>query len=117
VIRRSGENISAVELEQVLQEMSEIMEVAAVPVPDPVRGEEVKIYVALKPGIAPEQISPSQIHEYCSRSLARFKLPRYVEYLENLPRTASDKVEKPALLKAKPDLRAGSFDCVDGIWR
>ncbi len=117
VIRRSGENISAIELEQVLQGMSEIMEVAAVPVPDPVRGEEVKIYVALKPDIAPESVPPSRIQEYCKERLARFKLPRYVEYLDRLPRTASDKVEKPALLKAKPDLRAGSFDCVDNIWR
>src|SRR5262249_50710427 len=50
VIRRSGENISASEIETALLGMAEILEVAAVAVPDSTRGEEVKVYVALRPG-------------------------------------------------------------------
>ena len=51
MIRRAGENISAREIEAVLRAMPEIVEAAAVPVPDATRGEEVKVFVVLRPGL------------------------------------------------------------------
>ena len=50
IIRRGGENISASSLEQVLMSHPKIMDAAVIPVPDKIRGEEVKAYVVLKPG-------------------------------------------------------------------
>jgi crotonobetaine/carnitine-CoA ligase len=55
--------------------------------------------------------------EYAREQLAYFKVPRYIEYADSLPRTASERVEKHKLVKAKPDLRASSYDAVEKIWR
>lgn len=117
MIRRSSENIPAREVELVLRAMPEIVEAAALPVPDPVRKEEVKVYVILRPGLTLSDVPPEAIIEHARRSLAPFKIPRYVEYRTEFPRTASGKVRKPMLAAEKADLRTDSWDRVDGTWR
>ena len=81
MIRRSAENISAMEVEHVVREIDEVAEAAAVPVPDDYRGEEVKIYVQLKPGLSSDDCPPETIIEHCRERLAPFKVPRFVAYL------------------------------------
>jgi crotonobetaine/carnitine-CoA ligase len=117
VIRRSGENISAGDIESALQGMPQILEVAAVAVPDAVRGEEVKIYVSLRPGYSARDVPPDTIMAFSQERLAKFKLPRYLEYLEQLPKTASGKIAKQELREAKADLRESSFDFAEHRWR
>jgi long-chain acyl-CoA synthetase len=117
VIRRSNENISAAEVEEVILRLSEIAEACALPVPDDYRGEEVKVYLRLVEGVGPLDITPNAILEHCRNHLAPFKLPRYMEYVEDFPRTVSLKVSKQALKEGRRDLRAGSFDLVDQVWR
>lgn len=118
MIRRAGENIAANEVEAVLGALHGVAEAAAVPVPDELRGEEVKIYVVLQQGFSPETLSPDKILAHCTKNLASFKVPRYIEYRDApLPRTASEKIAKPALAAEKSDLRAGSWDRVEGLWR
>jgi acyl-CoA synthetase (AMP-forming)/AMP-acid ligase II len=117
MIRRSQENISAHELEAVLRAMPGIREAACVPVPDDIRGEEVKAYVELEAGLTREDVAPQAILEHCDKHVARFKVPRYLEYVAGFPYGPSQKVEKRKLMSAKPDLRCGSYDRVDGIWR
>ena len=117
VIRRSGENIAASEVEAVLYEMPEILEAAAVPVPDPVRGEEVKVYISLRPGLGKEDVPPDRIMAFCRSRLAKFKRPRYIEYLDRLPKTAKGSMAKQELGADGTDPRAASFDTVDGVWR
>lgn len=117
MIRRSSENIPAREVEAVLKDMPEIAEAAVVAVPDEVRKEEVKAYVILQPGLVREQVPPEAIIAHARRYLAPFKVPRYIEYRAEFPRTPSGKVRKPELLKEKPDLREGSWDRVEGVWR
>jgi crotonobetaine/carnitine-CoA ligase len=117
MIRRSGENIAAREVEAVLRMLPEVAEAAAVPVPDPARGEEVKIYVVLKPGFSREQVDPAHIIAHCEAHLARFKVPRYVAYRDALPHTPSEKIAKHVLTAEHPDRRTGAFDRVDGVWR
>jgi crotonobetaine/carnitine-CoA ligase len=117
VIRRSGENISATELEIVLCAMPEIVEAAAIPVPDPMRGEEVKVCVVLLPGLDHADLPPERILGFCRRHLARFKLPRYIAFFSSIPKTASGKIAKQVLRSAQSDLRIGSFDTLDGVWR
>ncbi len=117
MIRRSGENISAAEVEAVLRAMPEIAEAAVVAVPDDRRKEEVKAYVVLRPGIERTSLPPERIIAFCGERLARFKVPRYIEYRDSLPKTPSDKVAKEKLVAEKSDLRLGSFDRVDGTWR
>ncbi|MBV9830718.1 MAG: long-chain fatty acid--CoA ligase, partial [Marmoricola sp.] len=117
VIRRGGENVSAAEVEAVLTTMPEVLEAAAVPVPDPVRGEEVKVYLALCPPLTAAEVPPARVMAHCRRQLARFKLPRYLEYVDRLPRTASDKIAKAEMVSRSGDPRRGSYDFAEELWR
>ena len=114
MVRRSGENISSMEVEGALLEMDVIQAVAVVPVPDELRGEEVKAYIVLKEN---QQIDPEEIISFAKSKLARFKVPRYIEFVNDLPKTPSERVEKHKLMKEKKDLCIGSYDAQDKIWR
>src|SRR4051812_44551987 len=115
-IRRSGENISAREIEAVASGISGVLETAAVGVPDEKRGEEVKLYLVLQPGFSRDQVPPLEVIAYCEDKLAAFKLPRYIEYLDDFPRTTSGKIAKHQL-----DASAGSrrkvFDRSANAWQ
>lgn len=117
MIRRSQENIAAREVEAAICALPGIEDAAAVPVPDPVRGEEVKLYVKLKVGFTREDLPVSAILDHARRHLAPFKRPRYIAYAEDFPRTASNKIEKKTLIAATPDLRLGAYDAQEGVWR
>ena len=117
VIRRSGENISAVEVESVLCAMPGIVEAAAIPVPDAMRGEEVKVCVTLRADLSQSDVPPEAILGFCRARLARFKLPRYIAYLPEMPKTPSGKIAKQVLRPPGADLRLASFDAMDGQWR
>ncbi|MBT5413023.1 MAG: AMP-binding protein [Rhodospirillaceae bacterium] len=116
VIRRSSENISAIEVESVLVAMDGIERAACVAVPDDKRGEEVKAYLVLKAGFTPETVPPATVLAHCEANLAAFKIPRFLTYREELPTTASDKVEKHKLVAETKDLRAGSYDRETDAW-
>lgn len=115
MIRRAGENISAREVEAVLREIPEIVEAAAVPAPDATRGEEVKVFVVLRSGLSREDVPPPRIASHCAASLARFKVPRYIAYVDHLPKTPSEKVAKH-LLAGAPYASAATYDRVEGRW-
>lgn len=117
MIKRSGENIAAIEVEQVLMELPYVEEAAVVPVPDEDRDQEVKAYIKLVEGIEVEEVSMAEIQQHCLGNLAKFKVPRYIEFAKNLPYTPSDKVAKHLLVSGVDDLRENSFDYVDNIWR
>ena len=110
IIRRSGENISASEIEGVLNSHPQIASSAAIAVPDPLRIEEIKIYVVLARGENPQAVPPEEIFRWCKDHLSYFKVPRYLEYRESLPRTSTEKIQKHVLKKERPDLIQGSFD-------
>lgn len=117
MIRRSGENIAAREVEVVAMMLPEVVDAAVVPVPDPDRGEEVKLYMVLREGLTPADLPVERVREHCRAKLAPFKVPRYYAYVDDFPRTASNKIEKGILKARTPDLRAGAYDAVDGVWR
>ncbi len=116
MIRRSGENIAAREVEAVLREMPGVLEAAAVGVKDAARGEEVKAYLVLRPGVTPAEAPPEAVFAHCAARLAPFKIPRFLEYRDALPKTPSEKIAKQKLVAEKPDLRVGSYDRVAGAW-
>lgn len=91
MIRRSGENIAAREVEEVLLAHPAVRLVAVVGVPDEIRGEEVKAYV-VAPGV-----SSDELEAWCADRLAAFKVPRLWEFRDDLPLTASHRVEKSRL--------------------
>lgn len=96
VIRRSGENISGQEVEECLQKHPAVQEAAVVAVPDPIRGEEVKAIIVLRPDLA---LEPEAVAEWCGQRLAPFKVPRYVEFVTDLPRTGPEKLDRASLAR------------------
>ncbi|ONI75041.1 acyl-CoA synthetase [Actinosynnema sp. ALI-1.44] len=90
MIRRSGENIAAHEVEEVLMSHPGVRLAAVIGVPDDIRGEEVKAFVV---GDAARE----ELAAFCAERLAAFKVPRFWEFRADLPRTASERVAKERL--------------------
>ncbi len=112
MVRRAGENIAAAEVEAAIAALSGIQEAVVIPVPDELRGEEVKAYIRLKPGTARESVPPEAVIAHCRTRLASFKIPRYLEYRsEPFPLSAAgSKVDKPALRSERADLLSEAWD-------
>ncbi|MHA1536097.1 MAG: AMP-binding protein [Alphaproteobacteria bacterium] len=114
MIRRSGENISAGEVEETIASHPSVRLAACIPVPDELRGEEVKAFVVLQPGA---RVSPAGLAKHCLDRLAYFKVPRYWTFRDDLPRTPSERIAKPVLAGEAEDLRVGAWDRVEELWR
>src|SRR4029077_14954457 len=84
VIRRRGENLSPLEVEEVLETHPAVLESAVVGVPSELSEEEVKAFLVAAPG---QQLDFAELRAYAAERLAAFKVPRYWEQLEDLPRT------------------------------
>jgi len=93
MIKRAGENISAHEVEAAMREAPAIAEAAAIAVPDEIRREEVMVLIKMAEGNTPSDMAPDAIAEHAKR-LAAFKRPRYVAYVDEFPRTATNKIAK-----------------------
>jgi long-chain acyl-CoA synthetase len=116
MIRRSSENIAAREVEAVLNSIPVVLESAAVPVPDEVRGEEVKAYLVLRDAGSGDDAVLDEIIQGCQAQLARFKVPRYFSFRAALPKTASLKVAKQGLLASAREGGERTYDRVAGCW-
>lgn len=118
IIRRSGENISANEVEAIIRSLPKVLEVAVIPVPDELRGEEVKAYVVLNTDVTPGELTPEMIVAHCSEHLADFKVPRYIAYRdEDFERGPSMKVMKQPLIAEQDDLTRDCWDRETGEYR
>ncbi|MEW9668017.1 long-chain fatty acid--CoA ligase [Ammoniphilus sp. 3BR4] len=89
MIISSGYNIYPNEVEEVLYQHPSIKEVCAFGVPDAYRGEAVKIAVVLREGTS---VSEAELIQWCQDRLAKYKVPKYVEFVSELPKTAVGKV-------------------------
>jgi acyl-CoA synthetase (AMP-forming)/AMP-acid ligase II len=94
MIIRGGENIYCVEIESVLESHPGVFEAAAVGKPDRVFGEQVMAYVMPNPGC---KLTEDEIHDFCDEKLADFKVPKYIKFVDELPRNPAGKVDKRAL--------------------
>lgn len=110
MVRRGDENISSEEVERVLNSHPAVAESAVIAVPDYIRGEEVKAYIVLKPPHTPASVTPQEIWNHCKPHLAAFKVPRYLEYREELPKTPSSKVQKNILRDESKQSGSRVFD-------
>ncbi len=105
LIRRGGENIAPAQVEEVLRGHPAVVDAAVVPVPDPIREEEVKAYVQIRTAV-----TPAELAEHCALHLAPHKVPRYIELrTEPFPLTPSQRIRKQ-------DLRVGGVHRVEGAW-
>jgi fatty-acyl-CoA synthase len=104
IIISGGENISSIEVEDVLYRHPAVLAAAVVAKPDPRWGETPCAFIEVKPGAAP---SAEDIVAHCKKHLAGFKVPRAVVFAE-LPKTSTGKIQKFELRK-----RAGSANAID----
>jgi crotonobetaine/carnitine-CoA ligase len=107
IIRRRGENIAGAELDRIIGQHPAVDEVAAIPVPCPLSGEEVLAAVVVKPGAS---VTAEEIRDWCRERLAAFKVPRYVAWVDRLPHTPTHKVAKHVLRKDTEQLVAAAVD-------
>ncbi len=107
IIRRRGENISSQEVENVIKRNPNVLDCAVLAVPSELGEDEVKAYVTPRDGAT---VDPEEIIYWCAEHLAYFKVPRYLEIRDELPRTPSLRVRKDVLRQEREDLIAGCFD-------
>jgi acyl-coenzyme A synthetase/AMP-(fatty) acid ligase len=112
VIRRSGENIAAAEVESVLRQHRLVRDVACAAVPDDLRGEEVLACIVPSETIDDKPRAAADIVAYALQELAYFKAPGYVAFVDALPLTATNKVQRGEL-KAWAQGLPGTPDCID----
>jgi len=93
-IRRRGENISSYEVEEAILSHAAVEEAAAFAVPSEMAEDEVMVAVVLHDGMA---LAPGDLIEHCKPRLARFAIPRYIDFVEELELTQNGKVRKAAL--------------------
>ena len=89
MIVASGFNIFPQEIDEILFEHPKILEACTIGVPDKYRGEAPKSYVVLKEG---QTLTPEEIIEFCRERLAAYKVPKQIEFIDSLPKTAVGKI-------------------------
>jgi acyl-CoA synthetase (AMP-forming)/AMP-acid ligase II len=109
IIRRAGENIAALEVEAALAGHPAIGQVAVIAVPDSTRDEEVMACVVLQTKHSKSRETAISIQDWCLERLAYFKAPGHVAFLDSLPTTATNKVQKAKLADFAVNA-ADSFD-------
>ncbi len=90
-MRRRGENISSFEVEKVINTHPSILESAVFAVPSELGEDEVKANIVFKPG---ESLPPEDLIRFCNDRMAYFAVPRYLEFVDELPKTPTNRIEK-----------------------
>lgn len=90
-LRRRGENISSYEVEKVISAHPAVLESAAVAAISEMGEDEVMVCLRLKPG---KKLEPEELMAYCEKQMAYFMIPRYVRFMDELPKTPTERVEK-----------------------
>ena len=103
MIAASGLKVLPREVEEVLFQHPKVQEAVVAGIPDAYRGETVKAYIVLKPGV---QATPEEIIEHCKGKLAGFKVPRQVEFRTELPKTMVGKVLRRVLVEEEKKKQA-----------
>lgn len=108
IIRRSGENIAAAEIEACLQDHPKVERVAVVAVPDDMRDEEVMACVQLRDPVTPA--GAQDLFDWCFARLAYYKAPGWLRIMDSIPVTSTQKIQKHNLFEEKVDPTKGAYD-------
>ncbi len=106
-IRRRGENISAYEVEMLIAKHEAVHEVAAIAVASDLSEDDVMVYVVKKSGAT---LTEAQLVTFCADTMSYYMVPRYVAFIDALPKTASEKIEKYKLKQMADTARAQLWD-------
>lgn len=96
VIRRRGENISALEIENVIERHPAVLEAAAYGVQSEYSEEEVAVAIVLHPGAS---LDRAELRDFCTGKMARYMIPEHIRFLDGMPKTPTEKVAKAELRK------------------
>ena len=94
LIKSGGENVYPAEVEQVLNDLPEVAAACVIGVPDEKWGEAVKAVIELTPGTS---ITAEQVRDAVAERIASYKKPRYMDFVDSLPRTADGKIDREAV--------------------
>ncbi len=104
MIKTGGENVSTLEVEKCIYDFPNVQEVAVIGLPDPIWVERVTALIVCKEG---ETINPSDVINHCKKNLSNYKVPKQVEIVKEIPKTATGKVRKNIIRQMfTPDLKA-----------
>ncbi len=103
MILTAGYNIYPAELEQVIASHPDVAMVAVGPIPDAVKGELAKAYIVLKQGSAPNH---KQVLDFCRERLAAYKVPRDIQFIDDLPKTSTGKIMRRELIRFHREIDA-----------
>jgi carnitine-CoA ligase len=113
MVRRGGENISQAEVEFAIRTHQDVFDCAVDAVPDAALGEEGKAYVVLLPE---RRKDPERLRAHLEARLASFKVPRYWEFRDDLPRTPSERIAKGRLEEGRVSWRVDTYDVRSKAW-
>jgi amino acid adenylation domain-containing protein len=99
MIKSKGERISAKEVENNISSMEGVAEVAVIGVPDEILGQAIKAYIVPALGV---KLQEKQVLKYCAENMETFMVPKYIEFMDSLPKTPNGKIDKKQL-KAKTE--------------
>jgi crotonobetaine/carnitine-CoA ligase len=106
IIRKRGENIAGAELDRVVESHPDVLQAAAIAVPDALGEDEILMAVVVRPGAT---LAAQAVADWCRERLAPIKVPRYVAFVDTLPQTPTHRVAKYRL-RQDPTLRECAID-------
>ncbi|BDG81108.1 MULTISPECIES: acetate--CoA ligase [Bacillus] len=113
VIMTSGERVGPFEVESKLVEHPAIAEAGVIGKPDPVRGEIIKAFIALREGFEPSDKLKEEIRQFVKQGLAAHAAPREIEFKDKLPKTRSGKIMRRVLKAWELNLPAGDLSTME----
>jgi len=96
IIKTAGEMVSPKEVENVLYELEDVIEAAVIGVPDEILGNAIKSFVVLSAG---SQLTEKELILHCQKKLENFKVPKFIEFRQTLPKTTTGKISKRILIE------------------
>ncbi|MFJ8366732.1 acetate--CoA ligase [Bacillus cereus] len=113
VIMTSGERVGPFEVESKLIEHAAVAEAGVIGIPDPVRGEIIKAFIALRTGYEPSDELKEEIRQFVKKGLAAHAAPRQIEFRDKLPKTRSGKIMRRVLKAWELNLPTGDLSTME----
>ena len=113
VIMTAGERVGPFEVESKLLEHPDVIEAGVIGKPDPVRGEIIKAFIALREGVEPSDELAENIRNFVKTGLAAHAAPREIEFKEKLPKTRSGKIMRRVLKAWELNLPTGDLSTME----
>jgi acetyl-CoA synthetase len=113
VINTSGERVGPFEVESKLVEHPAVAEAGVIGIPDPVRGEVIKAFIALREGYSPSDELKEEIRQFVKQGLAAHAAPREIEFKDKLPKTRSGKIMRRVLKAWELNLPTGDLSTLE----